>query len=275
MSRLTQILRGKKIKPLTEMESAVKYAIDNAGSGGGSSLPAVTSADNGDLLGVVEGAWGKVDPPTGGETFTVTLTNENDTWTANKTIAEILTAHEAGKNCVAVGPYGEDEMGLSFSAPLALASSTMNVVQFVGLPDSGTIIIASGANAETDKWEVNPVELPKLPDVTASDNGSLLGVSGGAWAKVASTAPMLVTGTADGTSVTITTALADIKAAFDAGRTVYLSSMGMRFSLVYCEEEASAITIIFTTLAYDTDDSDFVRFAVVFDNSTTGTVANK
>lgn len=63
MSRLTQILRGKKIKPLTEIESAVKYAIDNAGSGGGSSLPAVTSADNGDLLGVVEGAWGKVDPP--------------------------------------------------------------------------------------------------------------------------------------------------------------------------------------------------------------------
>lgn len=33
MSRLTQILRGKKIKPLTEMEAAVKYAVDHAGSG--------------------------------------------------------------------------------------------------------------------------------------------------------------------------------------------------------------------------------------------------
>lgn len=208
MSRLTQILRGKKIKPLTEMESAVKYAIDNAGSGGGSSLPAVTSADNGDLLGVVEGAWGKVDPP---------------------------------------------------AAELPAVSST----------DNGSLLgVSDGAWAKV----AAPTELPA---VTGADNGDLLGVSSGAWAKVASTAPMVVTGTADGMSVTITTALADIKAAFDAGRTVYLSSMGMRFSLVFCEEEASAITIIFTTQNYDTDDNDFVSYAVVFDNSTTGTVAVK
>ena len=32
--------------------------------GGGSSLPAVTSDDNGDILGVVEGAWAKMDAPT-------------------------------------------------------------------------------------------------------------------------------------------------------------------------------------------------------------------
>lgn len=34
--------------------------------GGGSDLPPVTAADNGKLLGVEEGAWGKVDPPSGG-----------------------------------------------------------------------------------------------------------------------------------------------------------------------------------------------------------------
>lgn len=61
MSRLTQILRGKKIKPLTEMESAVKYAIDNAGGGGGSGLPDVTNADNGKVLKVAGGKWGKGD----------------------------------------------------------------------------------------------------------------------------------------------------------------------------------------------------------------------
>ena len=34
-----------------------------AAGGGGSELPAVTSDDNGDVLTVVEGAWGKADPP--------------------------------------------------------------------------------------------------------------------------------------------------------------------------------------------------------------------
>ena len=149
MSRLTQILRGKKIKPLTEMESAVKYAIDNAGSGGGSSLPAVTSADN----------------------------------------------------------------------------------------------------------------------------GSLLGVSDGAWAKVASTAPMVVTGTGDMSAVTITTSLADIKAEFDAGRTVYLQVFDTRLPLVVCVEEKNSIFVSFTAVTYDEDDSKFSAVSVYFDGTTAGAVA--
>lgn len=96
MSRLTQILRGKKIKPLTDIEAAVKYAVDNAGSGGGggsitvdsslsdsstnpvenrvitaaladATLPTVTNADNGKVLGVVNGAWDKME--IGGDTL--------------------------------------------------------------------------------------------------------------------------------------------------------------------------------------------------------------
>lgn len=59
MSRITQILKGKKVKPLTELESAVKYAVDHAGGGGG--LPPVTSTDNGLFLGVVNGKWAKND----------------------------------------------------------------------------------------------------------------------------------------------------------------------------------------------------------------------
>lgn len=51
MSRLTQILRGKKIKPLTEMESAVKYAIDNSGGGGGVfTVPAAASMSDDKLV---------------------------------------------------------------------------------------------------------------------------------------------------------------------------------------------------------------------------------
>lgn len=103
MSRLTQILRGKKIKPLTEMESAVKYAIDNAGSGGGSSLPAVTSADNGDLLGVTDGAWAKVAAPTEiiYVPFTVTENQGAFTATTDANYLDAKTAALAGKSVVA------------------------------------------------------------------------------------------------------------------------------------------------------------------------------
>lgn len=61
--RLRDILMGSNIKPVTSDEKAVKYAVDNAGGGGGSDLPDVTAADNGKLLGVDGGEWGKVDPP--------------------------------------------------------------------------------------------------------------------------------------------------------------------------------------------------------------------
>ena len=38
---------------------------EQGGGGGGSSLPSVTSSDNGDVLGVVDGAWGKMEAPSG------------------------------------------------------------------------------------------------------------------------------------------------------------------------------------------------------------------
>lgn len=39
------------------------------GGGGGSSLPEVSAADNGDVLTVVEGAWAKAAPSGGGGVF--------------------------------------------------------------------------------------------------------------------------------------------------------------------------------------------------------------
>ena len=43
----------------------------------GSSLPEVTAADNGDILGVVEGAWAKMDAPSGDATVIFNITRNN------------------------------------------------------------------------------------------------------------------------------------------------------------------------------------------------------
>ena len=50
--------------------------LTQVGSGGGSSLPSVTSEDNGDVLGVVNGAWDKMAAPSGGVDYSTT---EQDT----------------------------------------------------------------------------------------------------------------------------------------------------------------------------------------------------
>lgn len=49
--------------PITREEVYLNAIANGGGGGGGSDLPEVTSADNGDLLGVVNGEWGKTDPP--------------------------------------------------------------------------------------------------------------------------------------------------------------------------------------------------------------------
>ena len=66
-------------------------------------LPAVTADDNGDLLGVSSGAWGKVDPPTEIIYVPFTVTEDQGTYTAT-TEANYLdakTAALAGKSVVA------------------------------------------------------------------------------------------------------------------------------------------------------------------------------
>lgn len=55
---------------------ALSEQVSKLSSSGGSGLPDVTAADNGKVLGVVEGSWNKMDAPTGGVDFS---TNEQDT----------------------------------------------------------------------------------------------------------------------------------------------------------------------------------------------------
>lgn len=60
VTRKESILNGEDITPVTREEYFWKQAATNDDE-----LPAVTAADNGDVLGVVNGAWGKMAAPKG------------------------------------------------------------------------------------------------------------------------------------------------------------------------------------------------------------------
>lgn len=77
--------------------------LDNGG-GGGSDLPAVSAADNGDVLTVVNGVWDKAAPGGGGGggVLFVNATDDpvNHTYTLNKTAKEVIDAYLAGQTVI-------------------------------------------------------------------------------------------------------------------------------------------------------------------------------
>lgn len=90
----------------------------SGGGSGGASLPSVTSNDNGDVLTVVEGAWGKAEPS--GVSLVVNViagsTSELVTWTLDKTWKEIYDAFNVGVVRVNL-PIGgvDDDFSVRFS----------------------------------------------------------------------------------------------------------------------------------------------------------------
>lgn len=67
------------------------------GGGGGSSLPPVTSADNGDVLTVVDGAWNKAAPSGGGLVVNLSYDDATGVYTAGTKAGVIFSALEAGQ----------------------------------------------------------------------------------------------------------------------------------------------------------------------------------
>lgn len=71
----------------------------HVGGGGGSSLPAVTSDDNGDVLQVIEGAWAKGPAPEADNDFLIVGTVDGEgNITSETSISDILAADTAGKD---------------------------------------------------------------------------------------------------------------------------------------------------------------------------------
>lgn len=173
---------------------------------------------------------------------------------ALKNLAKKMTGKDAAGETI-------DEVLESFAGDYAAE------LPAVTTDDNGDILkVTAGA------WAKAPAELPA---VTADDNGDILKVAGGAWTKAdapADKSPLVVTGTADGSTVTITETLTNIKTAFDAGRSVYLVVNGMRCSCVVVIETGESICAQFTLTFYDSDDSAAVNMAIDFAGTQTGTL---
>ena len=75
------------IKALSEQVSKLSASV-------GSDLPEVTSADNGMVLGVVEGSWNKMDAPSGVIDYSETEQNTGRKWIDGKDIYSITISGE-------------------------------------------------------------------------------------------------------------------------------------------------------------------------------------
>lgn len=134
---LTVIINGKTYTYRAGWEytvpDAVAAALANAaalapqerpsggGGGEGGALPPVTAADDGKVLGVVDGAWAATDAPSGGGDvlrIPFTLTMDMDagtiTGTTEAVLADALAAKEAGKILIADAALDLGALGKQF-----------------------------------------------------------------------------------------------------------------------------------------------------------------
>lgn len=130
-------------KPLTRQEQYLD-AIAKAGGGGGSALPAVTSADNGKVLGVVDGAWAAED-----KRFVVTCTPTAQDYSGvmDKSMEEIRAAYHAGKEIwfeisgtgttAPLFSVGVTDAGLSFYSWVVLTNQNLLVMLMANTHGTG------------------------------------------------------------------------------------------------------------------------------------------
>lgn len=83
---------GMETYMATSDKEWIPLALSDGAAAGGISLPEVTTADNGKVLGVVEGEWNKMVANGAGGVFVVHATKDGDTITLDKTWQEIHDA---------------------------------------------------------------------------------------------------------------------------------------------------------------------------------------
>jgi len=151
--------------------------------------PNYSSSNNGQVLGIDNGDLAWVDPASSAtEKFVVTLTEDNDTWTAGETtIAEIIEAYEAGQVVVAKASFE----GVPMEIPILWAGEVTAEVN--GCIFNGVLAVEPGYNyvrlimgftqSGITSWTVDDFAVNELPFYSSANNGQVLGVDNGdlAW----------------------------------------------------------------------------------------------
>lgn len=159
-------------------------AIDEKLKNPASTLPAVTENDNGKVLSVVGGAWAAAEAASGeipffdladmglpevpgdGTTANLTVdTTEIKSALDNGSVKFALNAEFAGRMEFVMNKYSIDAYGL--------------YACIYSMPDSAIILMIADGSIQA-----SIVPISALPDVSETDNGKVLGVSGGAWAAI-------------------------------------------------------------------------------------------
>lgn len=158
-------------------KDAMIAAMIFGGSGsGGSGLPAVTSADNGKVLDVANGAWGA-----GKADLQVTLTLDLTNWasisgTSDVTPQAIYEAYQAGKSIsLRYKDASYELVGFVSSATESGSNYVVNAVLLRYTTSAVSAIASISTSGVIWSGKMIRIENP-LPAVTSSDEGKVLGV---------------------------------------------------------------------------------------------------
>ena len=171
-----------------EMDTGKEYLYDEendtwyeqpAGGGGGSGLPPVTDADNGKVLGVVDGEWDKAEASGGYLAVNVIPTHSSlqiTGATVDKTYAEIMAAINAGTPVLVMQrPSATGNVVNIGTVESAYSMTYYSNVIIMHIPAFGYDVVLRQNN------QVYLATPSGLPAVTSSDNGKALIVENGAW----------------------------------------------------------------------------------------------
>lgn len=231
-NRMEQILNGESVVPQSRDEYFVKKAIDNAGQGGGSSLPTPGTAGN--VLTADDGEWVSAAPSDNQVVITATVVPGVGTFELtdpSMLAADAMAAIASGKNVILRGAIEQD--GTPFIVLVGEARCAVNL-EAVYVEFDGTFI--NGINPQSFWAKMYDIDDTTYIDVSfgliapsATDNGKVLGVDDGAYALVSpsdiANGTVVFAATENNDDVTLSNGktVADIYTAADAGKIVYLN----------------------------------------------------
>ena len=264
------ILKGKDVAPATADEAAIKTAIDNAGSGGGTELPEPGTAGN--VLTSTGEAWVSAAPAD--NIYAVNVTKLSDSWLVYHGgteigVSDIVAAVQAGKTVDLTFVNGSGakpikcELAVDESAANSLVfTSTYNDPDkyFTNTRGQYNVTVLAMIQGNVDRWMYYEQFIPNPRGV---DIGKVLtvvsdGDDGGKYVLETNKDPLILTGTEGANSAfEITGAtLAEIYAAATAGKYVAVDIPISDFG----------VTVRVPLIGYNYDSADD-KYAFSFDTS--------